>query len=108
MVIQVYTKSYTCHLVKYQHLLSSCISGCFNHASPASECYIFRLFSLSCILEDTRIQTEIQTSQTDTSEIDGYSICKLIYTLTTIRSHYLYISCLFLSKNRLPTFQHIV
>ena len=29
MVIQVYTKPRTCHLVKYHRLLSSCISGCF-------------------------------------------------------------------------------
>ena len=27
MVIQVYTKPRTCHLVKYQHLLYSCFTG---------------------------------------------------------------------------------
>ena len=77
MVIQVYTKPRTCHLVKYQRLLSLCISSCFNHTLLASECYIFMPFSLSCILEGTR-------SQTDNSEIGEYNTCYFTHTLTTI------------------------
>ena len=83
MVIQVYTKPRTCHLVKYQHLLSLCIITCFNRILPAFEYYIFRPFSSSYILEDIRIQIE----KTDISKIGEYNTCYLTHTLTTIRSY---------------------
>ena len=106
MVIQVYPKPRTCHLVKYQHLLSSCISGCFNHVTSLRMFYIQAVSTL-LYLERRQMNTHSESytrSQTDNSEIDEYIICKLTHTLTTIRSHYPYISCFFLPKNRLQSF----
>ena len=83
MVIQVYTKPRTCHLVKYQRLLSSCISGCFMlYFTTLRMLYIQVIFALLYFrLEDIRTQTE----KTDISKIGEYNTCNLTHTLTTIR-----------------------
>ena len=72
MVIQVYPKSRTCHLVKYQHLL-------FNHVFGRPQNVIYSGCVCPLVLRGDRI---------DKTEIREYTILHT-HTLThCIRSHY--------------------